>query len=297
MIRYGVAGWDYKDWAGKVYPAVKPRGFDPLSHISRYFDVVEINSTFYGVGSAKSSEGWVKRVEQNPRFQFTAKLWRRFTHERDEAWSSEEVEQVRAALEPLAESGRLGSVLAQFPWSFRRTPENEEWLDDVLRAFDTFPLAVEVRHASWNESEFYQKLAERGVGIVNIDQPMFRHSIAPDSRVTGGIGYVRLHGRNYGNWFREKAETHERYDYLYTEEELKHWLDRIHEVARQAQETYVITNNHFLGQAAANAAMLKKMSGEPNVTVPPELEEAYRSALAPLGIGAGRESGAAQLEL
>jgi uncharacterized protein YecE (DUF72 family) len=296
VIRFGVAGWDYKDWWGPVYPAKHPRGFDPLTYLSRYFDVVEVNSSFYGAGSPRASESWVRRVAENPRFRFTAKLWRRFTHERDTAWSPDEVEQVRSALHPIASAQRLGSVLAQFPWSFKRTPENEEWLGDVLRAFEEFPLVVEVRHASWNTPEFYASLAERRVGIVNIDQPVFRHSIKPDSRVTGGaVGYVRLHGRNYENWFRDEAETHERYDYLYSEEELKAWLDRIHEVARQARETYVITNNHFLGQAPANAAMLRKLHGEPDVSVPPELEEAYRHVLAPMGISARRTE--KQLEL
>jgi uncharacterized protein YecE (DUF72 family) len=295
MIRFGVAGWDYKDWAGTVYPAGRHKRFDPLEYLSEFFDTVDFNSTFYGAGSAKASESWVRRVTHNPRFRFTAKLWKRFTHEREQAWSREEVDQVREALSPLVDAERMGAVLAQFPWSFRRTPENEEWLGDILRTFHDFPMAVEVRHTSWNEPAFYAGLTEQHVGIVNIDQPVFQHSIKPGAVVTGMVGYVRLHGRNYYNWFRDEAETHERYDYLYSEEELKAWLDRIHEVARQAQETYVITNNHYLGQAPANAAMLKKLAGEPDVTVPPELEEKYRAVLAPLGIHA--RASESQLEL
>lgn len=286
MIRFGVAGWDYKDWWGPVYPAARPRGFDPLSYLSRYFDTIEINSTFYGAGTPKAAQDWARRVKENPRFRFTAKLWQRFTHERDKPWSLDDVEQVRASMGPLAEAGKLGCLLAQFPWSFKRTPENEEWLGDVVRAFEQFPLAVEVRHGSWNEPAFYRSLTEQKVGIVNIDQPVFKNSIKPGAHVTAGVGYVRLHGRNYENWFRDQAESHERYDYLYTKEELQGWLDRIHEVARQAQETYVITNNHYVGQAPANAAMLRKLYGESDVTVPPELEERYRTILQPLGIRA-----------
>lgn len=293
MIRFGVAGWDYKDWWGPVYPAVRPRGFDPLSYLSHYFDTIEINSSFYGVGSPKASQGWVRRVQENPRFKFTAKLWQRFTHQRDTPWSLDDVEHVRASLAPLADGDRLGCVLAQFPWSFKRTPENEEWMGDVLRAFEQFPISVEVRHSSWNQPDFYASLTERGVGVVNIDQPVFQNSIKPEARVTAGVGYVRLHGRNYENWFRDQAGSHERYDYLYTKEELQGWLDRIHEVARRAKEVYVITNNHYEGQAPANAAMLKKMFGELEVTVPPELEEAYRNVLVPLGIKSdpGRKPG------
>src|SRR6185503_2564236 len=143
-------------------------------------------------------------------------------------WSPGDVELTRAAFAPLADAGRLGCVLAQFPWSFKRTPENAEWLDDVLRAFAMFPLSVEVRHSSWNDAGFYASLAERDVGVVNIDQPLFGKSIAPAARVTAPVGYVRLHGRNYENWFRDNAASHERYDYLYSAEELQGWLDRIH---------------------------------------------------------------------
>ena len=286
MIRFGVAGWDYQDWWGRVYPAAKPRGFDPLAYLARYFDTIEINSTFYRPASARSATNWVKRVAHNRDFKFTAKLWQRFTHERDRAWSRDDVTITQEGLDPLADAGRLGCVLAQFPWSFKRTPESREWLDDVLSAFARFPLALEVRHASWNVPEFYTSLAERGVSVVNIDQPVFKNSIKPGARVTAGLGYVRLHGRNYENWFRDDAEPHERYDYLYSADELKPWLERIHEVAERTRETYVIANNHYEGQGAANAAMLRKLYGAANVEVPPALEETYRAVLEPLGIGA-----------
>lgn len=284
MIRFGVAGWDYGDWWGPVYPASRPRGFDPLAYLARSFDTIEINSTFYRPASAKSAMAWARRVSGNPRFRFTAKLYRRFTHERAEAWTRPEVEEVRQGLAPLRDAGRLGCLLIQFPWSFKREAGSREWLEDLVGAFRDFPLAVEVRHSSWNVPEFYAGLRAHGIGAVNIDQPVFRHSITPGAEVTSGVGYVRLHGRNYGNWFRENAESHERYDYLYTREELQDWLDRIHEVAERARETYVITNNHFRGQAPANALMLEALhGGEPEV--PPELAAAFREALASVGIG------------
>jgi len=289
MIRFGVAGWDYKDWWGPVYPVPRPRGFDPLSYLARFVDTVEINSTFYRPASAKSAAAWARRVAENPDFRFTAKLYQRFTHQRDEAWTRVEVEDVRAGLAPLQEAGRLGGVLVQFPWSFKRDDASREWLDDLVKAFQEFPLAVEVRHSSWNVPEFYAGLRERGIGAVNIDQPVFRHSIKPGAQVTSGVGYIRLHGRNYGNWFRDSAESHERYDYLYPKEELREWLDRIHEVAERAQETYVITNNHYRGQAPANALMMQKMTGgEPKV--PPELAAAFRGALESVGLAVKRET-------
>jgi uncharacterized protein YecE (DUF72 family) len=284
MIRFGVAGWDYEDWWGPVYPADQKgrRGFDPLGYLAQYFETIEINSTFYRPASEKSAASWTRRVAQNPEFRFTAKLYQRFTHQRDEAWTRPEVDQVRRGLAPLVEAGRLGCLLVQFPWSFKREAASREWLDDLVTAFAEFPLAVEVRHSSWNVPDFYATLRERGIGAVNIDQPVFRHSIKPGAEVTSGVGYVRLHGRNYDNWFRDDAESHERYDYLYAKEELEDWLHRIHEVAERARDTYVITNNHYRGQAPANALMLRWLAGEP-IDVPEELRAAFPVALGGVG--------------
>ena len=151
MIRVGTAGWTYEDWAGIVYPSPAPRGFDPLVYLSRYFDTIEVNSTFYRPAAGRVAKSWARRVGHNRRFRFTAKLWRRFTHEREEHWDRAEVESVRAGFDELQDEGVLGAVLLQFPWSFRNTEDNRAWLDDLIETFGVYPLAVEVRHATWNE--------------------------------------------------------------------------------------------------------------------------------------------------
>jgi uncharacterized protein YecE (DUF72 family) len=280
MIRIGPAGWSYKDWAGKVYPEPRPRGFDPLRYLAEYFDTVEINSTFYRPAARTAAEAWVARVADRSRFRFAAKLWRRFTHERDEAFGTAEVEAVHEAMRPLMDSGRLGALLIQFPWSFKRTDESRHWLDDVTRAFRSYPLVLEVRHESWNVPGFYSELADRGIGFVNIDQPRFRHSIKPSATTTAPVGYIRLHGRNYEDWFREGAGVEERYDYLYSAEELDPWAERAKEVGALASETFIITNNHFQGQAIANAVMLKAMVEGESVASPPPIVAAYPDLLA-----------------
>lgn len=281
MIRVGPAGWVYKDWAGIVYPKPKPRGFDPLVYMAEFFDTVEINSTFYRPARESTGRSWIERVSSQPNFRFTAKLWRRFTHERETAWTGEDVKQVRAAFDPMHESGRLGAVLLQFPWSFRRSDANREWLDDVVSTFADFPLVLEVRHSSWSTPEFFRELVDRGVGFVNIDQPLFDNSIAPSAHATAAVGYVRVHGRNYHDWFREQAAPEERYDYLYTPAELEPWAERTQAIAADpaTEDVYVVTNNHFRGKGITNALMLQSMlQGEP-MAAPPTLFTEYADSL------------------
>lgn len=281
-LRFGPAGWMYKDWEGIVYPRPKPPRFDPLRYIAQFFDAVEINSSFYGPPVAKTAHSWVQRVEEYEKFRFTAKLWKRFTHERDRAWTTEEVDKVRAGFDVMMDSEHLGAVLLQFPWSFRRTEENREWLGDVVRTFKQYPLVVEVRHLSWLAPDFLRALEEEGIGFVNIDQPLYHDSIGPTAHATSHLGYVRVHGRNYKDWFREKAPVEQRYNYLYLPEELEPWAERAKELAADpaTREVYVITNNHYRGKAVANALMLESMVTGAQVSAPPGLFEAYGDVMA-----------------
>jgi uncharacterized protein YecE (DUF72 family) len=280
-LRFGPAGWMYKDWDGIVYPRPKPPRFDQLRYIAEFFDTVEVNSSFYGPPLERTASAWVRRVEECKNFRFTAKLWKRFTHERDKAWTTGEVDQVRAGFDVMMDSGRLGAVLLQFPWSFKRTEENREWLGDVVRTFRQYPLVVEVRHSSWLAPEFLTGLEEEGIGFVNIDQPLYHDSIGPTAHATSHVGYVRVHGRNYKDWFREKAPVEQRYNYLYRADELEPWAERAKELAADpaTREVYVITNNHYKGKAVANALMLKSMVTGATVPAPGDVFEAYGDAL------------------
>jgi uncharacterized protein YecE (DUF72 family) len=280
-IHIGTAGWSYKDWEGVLYPNPHPRGFDPLEYLSRYVDVIEVNSTFYRPVDADVARRWVDRVQNAKHFAFTAKLSKRFTHERDTAFTRSEVAEVRRGFKPMHDAGKLGAVLLQFPWSFRRTEDNRIWLDDVTRAFEEFPLVVEVRHESWAVAPFYDELAERGIGFVNIDQPLFKNSIKPSATVTAPVGYVRIHGRNYREWFRKDAGVEARYDYLYSPAELKSWADRSIQVAEAgAEEVYAVANNHYKAKAAVNAIQMMSMIRDEPVPAPEPLYAAYEEELA-----------------
>ncbi len=273
-IKIGPAGWSYTDWRGTVYPESAGSRFDTLAFVARYFDTVEINSSFYRPPAPESAKSWVRRVADNPNFSFTAKLYRIFTHERGKASAADEKE-FRAGLDPLAAAAKLGAVLIQFPWSFKNDREERSYLMQLVERFKDYPLVVELRHSSWNKPVIFQTLEDLGVGFCNIDQPLFAQSIKPSAEVTSTIGYVRLHGRNYENWFREDAETEERYDYLYSPDELEPWVARIKEIANRAKETYVIANNHVRGQGLVNALELMALLEEQPVSGPRHLLTTY----------------------
>lgn len=274
LIRIGPAGWSYKDWEGMVYPQKPGKAFDPLEYLARFFNTIEINSSFYRPPLPSTTKSWASRVAGNKEFAFTAKLYRVFTHERGKATKQDEKD-FRKGMDVLAKAGKLGSLLLQFPWSFKNNPDERIYLARLIERFSAYPLVLEVRHTSWNNQEVYEWLEERGVGVCNIDQPVFKKSIRPAALATSPVGYVRLHGRNYQNWFREKAPRDERYNYLYSLDELDPWLVRIKQVAKNTRETYVITNNHFRGQAVVNAVEIKAALEEKPVPAPQPLFEHY----------------------
>ena len=274
IIRIGPAGWSYKDWEGIVYPQKPGKAFDPLEYIAQFFNTIEINSSFYRPFTVSTAKAWIERVAAARDFMFTAKLHRVFTHERGKA-TPEDERLVREGMDKLRDAGKLGALLLQFPWSFKNTDEERPYLRKLLAQFRDYPLVLEIRHTSWNKAQIYEWLEELGVGICNVDQPLFTKSIKPAALTTAQIGYVRLHGRNYQDWFREKAPRDDRYNYLYSTEELEPWITRIKEIAAKTKESYVITNNHFRGQAVVNALEIKATVEEERVPAPAPLFQTY----------------------
>lgn len=277
-VRFGPAGWSYDDWAGIVYPKPRPRGFSELAFLSRFFDVIEINTTFYHPIDAAMSKAWIRKVAAGD-FRFTAKLWQRFTHEAA-PFTSEEVRIYRDGIEPLVHHGLLSAVLVQFAWSFSESKENRDRIERIRDAFKDLPLIVELRHISWKKAEILEFLKERELGFCNLDQPASRGAISGTDYVTSKQGYVRFHGRNRSAWFSSKSTVAEKYDYLYGVEELKPWVEAIKKMDEEAEEIFVIGNNHFQGKGVVNALQLKSLlTGKP-VEAPGTVLERYQKELA-----------------
>lgn len=301
VLHIGVAGWSYKDWEGIVYPASLKRKQHPVEYLAQYFDLIEINTSFYGHLKPELVKLWCRKAGAvNPNFLFTAKLNRCFTHSPNAVVEStsaatirctpEDESEAKEGYDALAAEARLGALLAQFPISFRNTNENRDWLDTLIGKFREYPLAIEVRHASWANEGTLRYFAEKGVAFCNIDQPRLGKAIGPSDHVTAPLAYVRVHGRNYDQWFdqhpsepksgslgtpRSAERPHDRYNYLYSEQELEPWKTRIEEVARKAEVTFVVANNHFEGKAAVNALQLKSMTTGRPVKAPEILVRHY----------------------
>ena len=286
QVRIGTAGWSYKDWDGIFYPSGMQRSRQhPLEYLARFFDTTEINTSFYGPLKPELAKLWCRRVGAvNRNFVFTAKLYRAFTHSPSAVMeptsaatirpTDEDESRTREGLDAIAAEARLGALLIQFPLSFKNTSLNREYLDRLLRQFIEYPRVVEVRHSSWNDAETLAAFSQKNVGFCNIDQPVLGRSLTPTEHVTGAIGYVRLHGRNYAQWF-DSDNRNDRYNYLYNEGELTAWKERVESVSERAQTTYVITNNHFESKAGVNALELKAMISGKRVLAPPTLIQKY----------------------
>jgi uncharacterized protein YecE (DUF72 family) len=271
----GTAGWSYKDWEGVVYPERKSSDFHALVYLAKYMNTVEINSTFYRPPVLRVTLSWIKRVKDYPDFLFTLKLHQIFTHG-DRVFNQKDVDEFKLGLEPLRVDERLAAILLQFPWSFVNSIQNMEHLIKLFQTFRDYPLALEVRHGTWDDPKFLQLLQEHQVGFCNIDQPLINNSLKPSAHTTHPeFSYARLHGRNYTNWFKQNAGRDARYNYLYSDQELDEWVDRIQTLGQKSKKVFVITNNHYQGQALANALQIKnKITGE-KVDIPVELLKRY----------------------
>jgi uncharacterized protein YecE (DUF72 family) len=303
-LRIGTSGWSYPSgrgtWNGIFYPPRKGRGssvpgFDELGYYATHFDTVEINSSFYGTPRPSVSRSWAERTPA--RFEFSLKLYQKFTHPRMYMESRlsnlpatpeelrelarvnrADVDAFKAGIDPLAEAGKLGALLAQFPPSFKDTPESRAYLEWLLTTFHAYPVAVELRHGSWSDQigGTLELLNAFDAAWVQIDEPKFRASIRqnwlPNIR---SFYYARLHGRNAAQWWTHD-KTEDRYNYLYSDEELRPYAETIKAAKALVKKAYLYMNNHFAAKSVANAAAVKSLAGEPlTAELPPEMIERY----------------------
>ena len=300
-VRIGTSGWNYPSggygpWTGVFYPLKqgqaipgKKRKFDELEYYAERFNTVEINNTFYRPPAAKTSQSWATRTPEG--FEFSLKLFQQFTHKRDV--TQKDVDDFKRGLEPLAEAGKLGALLCQFPASFKRDDESVAYLTWLLKTFVDYRLAVELRHRSWSD-RFGQTIAllnEHDAAFVHIDEPKFRTSIRQNQlpNITT-FYYLRAHGRNAKKWWHHEHKD-ERYDYLYSAAEMAEFGETLKAVRQIVPKTYAYMNNHADAKSVANAVELKHFLDEPiEGTYPDEFIARYPDVKAIVSAAAAKDA-------
>jgi len=253
MIYVGTSGFKFDDWKGTFYPPDVPQN-KWLTYYGERFNCLEINSSYYRLMPAQTFYYMAQKVPEG--FQFAVKAYGGLTHEPADA-TADDARAFIDSLQPLIEASKFGCVLAQFPNRFRNTEENRQYLIEFKERLEGLPVVIEFRHREWAEEAVFPFLRENGLGYCAVDEPRFRSLMPPIAVATSGIGYVRFHGRNAEKWFKGDNKT--RYDYLYSEDELREWVPKIKTLDQQAERVYVFMNNCYAGKAATNAGQMREI--------------------------------------
>lgn len=253
MFYVGTSGYSYDDWIGPFYKEGIKKG-QMLEEYSKSFRFTEVNSTYYSMPNKFMFFNLAKKTPED--FKFTVKLHSSMTHSRDAAGDGYRA--FNEALAPLLDTGKLGCLVAQFPYSFHNTAQNMDYIKRMKEEFKDIPICVEFRNSSWMKEEIYKQLSLNDLGFVCVDEPDIKGLIKKAAIVTSKLGYIRFHGRNLEKWYNHK-ESYERYNYLYREDELKEWVPSIQYIDSNADITFIAFNNHFKAQGAVNASMLQRL--------------------------------------
>lgn len=256
MIRIGTSGYSYDDWIGPFYPEGIEKG-DMLPYYAREFDTSELNFTYYRLPNPHILAAIARKVP--PGFLFTVKASQELTHGRED--TGEAFARFVEALQPLQEQGKFGCILAQFPWSFRPSEDNRTYLGLLRERLGELPVVVEFRNADWIQEETFALLRRLQLGYCCVDQPRLKGLLPPVAEATGPVAYVRFHGRNAAKWWHHQYAW-ERYDYHYSEEELRPWVPKIRQLEQTAETVYLFANNHWQGQAIGTAKQLRMLLEE-----------------------------------
>jgi uncharacterized protein YecE (DUF72 family) len=255
-IVVGTSGYSFEDWVGTFYPKGTRKG-DMLKYYARQFGCVEVNSTYYRIPHPMVLRRMEEKTPEG--FEFVIKANQEMTHK-----GSHDPGLYRSfaeAIRPVVEAGKFEGVIAQFPWGFKNTPENRGHLGFLKDQLGDYPLFVEFRNRDWITEEVFSELEKSRVGYCSVDEPQLKGLVPPVARLTTDLGYVRFHGRNAKNWWGRGGG--DRYDYLYSETELKEWVAKIKMMSRNARKTFVFFNNCHAGQAARNARLMKELLSLP----------------------------------
>lgn len=252
MITIGTAGYSYDDWIGPVYPKGIEKK-DLLAHYAREFNMTEINFTYYQMPNKFIFYHMQQKTPED--FIFIVKAHQTMTHKIGREQSFPEFLE---ACQPLIEVNKFGGILAQFPWSFKNEQKNREYLARFRDQIPDHPIFVEFRNDTWMKEPVFDFLHRLNLSYVSVDEPELPGLLPPKARSTTDLGYIRFHGRNRQKWWKHE-HSYERYNYLYSVEELGEWVKKIQKLEKELTRVYISMNNHYQGKAVFNARQLAAM--------------------------------------
>lgn len=262
-IFVGMGGWDLQPFDGMFYPQKPPRGFRKLEYYSRFFDFVEINSTFYSSQiSPIQVRRWLADVASNSEFTFTVKLFRGFTHSHDA--TPQDVMNIRSMLD--AFGSRLGGIVLQFPYSFTNLHERRLYLVRLCKAFESYTRFVELRHNSWDGPLVQKLLLDHGIHPVNVDLPQIKRHMPFTNHASRAVSYFRMMGRNVETWDNPwrisdsgTRAVSDRYQYYYSTAELQSLYTTLQRLQPSPQKTFVVFHNDPNAHSLVNGFQLRRM--------------------------------------
>lgn len=252
---------------------LEPRKGHPAARLAEYVDLLHLAGTRETPLKAEISKLYLKQVEKNPSFVFTAAIGARFTYDRD--LDPFAVDIWKQGFMPLLRARRLATLTMQFPWSFRFTAENREHLINLRHAFREFPLSAEFRHESWMADEAVSTLIDYHVSLANIDQPSYFRAMPSTAILTAGTAVVIMNGRAsaavFGGFDRYSVPE----PYQYTTAELEDWLPRLRRLSANATRTVVVFQNRDTRNGLVNALQTAEMMGVSRLKAPAGLIEHF----------------------
>jgi uncharacterized protein YecE (DUF72 family) len=274
-VRIGVCSFADEGLIRSWYPRGVSTPTARLRYYSERFDTVEVDSPFYHFPDPAVTGRWAQRTP--PEFVFHVKAHATMTHhaEADQALAFREF---RASIEPLELSGKLRAILLQYHPRLVKSEQAKEELSRVRELLEPLVPLVEFRHRSWLEEDerddTFAFLERHGLAIVSVDAPPTRASnVLPTfAAVTHGVAYVRFHGRNVKTWNIKAEKSWQRFDWMYSAEELVEWVERLRTLSEQADEVYAMFNNNRDDFAPRSAVLLRGLLDEAGVAVSGGLE-------------------------
>jgi uncharacterized protein YecE (DUF72 family) len=260
-IYIGTSGYNYEDWKNYFYPPDLDSK-EYLHYYSGVFNTVELNFTYYCFPNPYTFFSLCRKVKESQNFIFSLKANSKFTHERD--YNIDDSRKFLVSLKPLYEVDRLGSILFQFPYSFSFNENNLDYIKRIGEDFAGYNICVEFRNNSWLNDTMLENLKKLSVGFCNVDEPHLKGLIPATSICTTDTGYIRFHGRNSASWW-EHEHAYQRYDYMYSQEELAEWIPKAKEITDGAKKTFIYFNNHYKGKAAKSALLFLDLLKSNNI--------------------------------